>query len=42
VAQVRELLEDVEAAKKNRDSGLAPDTLESLAFQVVLYRIENL
>jgi len=32
--KVRELLEGVDAAKKSRDSGLAPDTLESLASQV--------
>lgn len=32
--EVRELLEDVEAAKKSKDSGLPPDTIESLATQV--------
>jgi hypothetical protein len=32
--QVRELLDDVAAAKQSQDSGLAPQTLESLALQV--------
>ena len=34
--QVRELLDDVAAARKSRDSGLAPHTIESLASQVEL------
>jgi hypothetical protein len=31
---VRELLDDVAAAKRSQDSGLAPQTLEALATQV--------
>jgi hypothetical protein len=33
-SKVRELLDAVDAAKKSHDSGLAVDTLESLASQV--------